>query len=266
MLLVRCQAHDPQTPMLDSETAVSNHLLRALPPGELARLAPLMERRKYQLLDVLAEADSDLDSVFFPEDCIISVVRPADGELVEAGTVGREGMAGFAVLFGTTLNASKLTIQHAGETIVFPFAALHAALPELPVLRQLIGRYILTFVDQIGQAAACNARHQLDRRCAKWMLTARDRVDGDSFTLTHAVLAQMLGVHRPGVTLAASKLQKAGLIKYVRGRVTVLDDAGLEAASCECYAINRAHFERLLVGIYPGTADRPPLTADHTKT
>src|SRR3982751_144015 len=156
--------------MLDSETAVSNRLLRALPPGELARLSPLMGRRSYELLDVLAEADSELDSVFFPENSIISVVRPADGELVEAGTVGREGMAGFAVLFGTRLNASKLTIQHAGEIILFPFTTLHEALPELPVFRQLIGRYLLTFVDQIGQAAACNARHALDRRCAKWML------------------------------------------------------------------------------------------------
>lgn len=244
-----------------SPTAVSNYLLRALPPGELARLAPLMERRTYELFDVLVEAGSHLDAVYFPEDTIISVVRPADGELVEAGTVGREGMAGFAVLFGTTLNASTLTIQHAGEMIVLPFTTLHAMLPELPVLRDLIGRYILTFVDQIGQAAACNARHSLERRCAKWMLTARDRLDGDSFTLTHAVLAQMLGVHRPGVTLAASKLQKAGLIKYVRGRVTVLDHEGLEAAACECYAINRAHFDRLLAGL-GRTADTSTATAD----
>jgi CRP-like cAMP-binding protein len=232
---------------------ILNHLLRALPPQEYGRLAPLATRRKFELLNVLVEADSELESVFFPEDAIISVVRPADGELVEAGTVGREGMAGFAVLFGMSMTASKLTIQHAGEIVVFPFAALQAALPELPVLRNLIGRYILTFVDQVGQAAACNARHSLDRRCAKWMLMARDRVDGDSFTLTHAVLAQMLGVHRPGVSLAASKLQKAGLIRYVRGRVTVLDNAGLEEASCECYAINRAHFQKLLTGITPVT-------------
>jgi CRP-like cAMP-binding protein len=242
------------------ETVVSNRLLRALPSGELARLAPIMERRGYELFEVLAEADSHLDAAFFPEDTIISVVRPADGELVEAGTIGREGMAGFAVLFGTTLNASKLTIQHAGEMIVVPFMALHDLLPELPVLRELIGRYILTFLDQVGQAAACNARHSLDRRCAKWMLTARDRLDGDSFTLTHAVLAQMLGVHRPGVTLAASKLQKAGLIKYVRGRITVLDHDGLEAAACECYAINRAHFDRLLTGLNP-TATSPTAMA-----
>jgi CRP-like cAMP-binding protein len=238
--------------MLDQETAVSNRLLRALPPDELARLAPHVERREFNLLDVLVEADSHHELVYFPEDAIISVVRPANGELVEAGTVGREGMAGFAVLFGTTLSASKLTIQHAGEVVVIPFGTLHAMLPELPALRDLIGRYILTFVDQVGQAAACNARHSLDQRCAKWLLTARDRVDGDSFTLTHAVLAQMLGVHRPGVTLAASKLQKAGLIRYVRGRVTVIDHAGLEAASCECYAINRDHFERLLEGIAVG--------------
>src|SRR4051812_34616337 len=131
--------------MPDLETAVSNRLLRVLPPEEMAGLAPLMERRRFELLEVLAEADSHFDSVFFPEDSIISVVRPADGELVEAGTIGREGMAGFSVLFGTTLNASKLTIQHAGEIIVVPFMELHALLPELPVLRDLIGRYILTF-------------------------------------------------------------------------------------------------------------------------
>ena len=235
--------------MSDPETAapaVSNYLLRALPAGELARLAPHLERRTFELFDTLAEADAHLEHVYFPEDAIISVVRPANGELVEAGTVGREGMAGFAVLFGTTLTASKLTIQHAGEVVVVPFAVLHGLLPELPALRELIGRYILTFLDQVGQAAACNARHSLDERCAKWMLTARDRVDGDSFTLTHAVLAQMLGVHRPGVTLAASKLQKAGLIRYVRGRIEILDHAGLEAAACECYGINRDHFERLL--------------------
>jgi cAMP-binding proteins - catabolite gene activator and regulatory subunit of cAMP-dependent protein kinases len=232
--------------MPDTETAVSNRLLGALPPDELARVVSHAERRTYDLFDVLVEADSHLDFAYFPEDAIISVVRPANGELVEAGTVGREGMAGFAVLFGTTFSASKLTIQHAGEILILPFATMHAMLPELPVLRDLIGRYILAFLDQVGQGAACNARHSLDERCAKWMLTARDRVDGESFTLTHAVLAQMLGVHRPGVTLAASKLQKAGLIRYVRGRITILDHAGLEAASCECYGINRDHFERLL--------------------
>lgn len=237
--------------MPDTETAVSNHLLRALPPGELARLVPHVERRTYELFDVLAEAEGRLESVYFPEDAIISVVRPANGELVEAATVGREGMAGFSVVFGEPLSGSKLTIQHAGEILVVPFTTMHAMLAELPVLRDLIGRYLLTFVDQVGQAAACNARHALDERCAKWMLAARDRVDRDTFTLTHAVLAQMLGVHRPGVTLAASKLQKAGLIRYVRGRVTVLDHAGLEAAACECYAINRAHFARLLPDIEP---------------
>ena len=240
--------------MSDSDTMVLNRLLGALPAGELARLAAHMERREFELLHVLAEADTDLDAVYFPEDAIISVVRPADGELVEAGTIGREGVAGFSVVFGTSTTASKLTIQHAGRVVVFPFATLHALLPELPVLRELIGRYILTFIDQVGQAAACNARHSLERRCAKWMLMARDRVDGDSFTLTHVVLAQMLGVHRPGVSLAASKLQKAGLIKYVRGRITILDNAGLEAASCECYAINRAHFQKLLMGITSTTA------------
>lgn len=237
--------------MPDTETAVSNHLLRALPPGELARLVPHVARRRYELFDVLAEAEGRLESVYFPEDAIISVVRPANGELVEAATVGREGMAGFSVLFGEASSGSKLTIQHAGEILVVPFTTMHAMLAELPVLRDLIGRYLLTFVDQVGQAAACNARHALDERCAKWMLAARDRVDRDTFTLTHAVLAQMLGVHRPGVTLAASKLQKAGLIRYVRGRVTVLDHAGLEAAACECYAINRAHFARLLPDIEP---------------
>jgi CRP-like cAMP-binding protein len=232
--------------MSDFDPLGSNHLLRALPADEQARLTPMAERRKFELLDVLAEAGSELTSVYFPEDAIISVVRPANGTLVEAGTVGREGMAGFAVLLGTALTSSKLTVQHGGEIVLFPFAALQAALPELPVLRSLIGRYVLTFVDQVGQAAACNARHSLEQRCAKWMLMARDRVEDGSFTLTHAVLAQMLGVHRPGVTLAAGKLQKAGVIRYVRGRVIIVDGAGLEAAACECYAITRTNFQRLL--------------------
>lgn len=228
------------------ETPVFNRLLRALPAGEYGRLAPHAVRRRFTLLETLAEAGTELDLAYFPEDAIISVVRPADGTLVEAGTVGREGMVGFGVLLGTALTTSTLTIQHAGGCLAFPFATLRAALPELPVLRSLIGRYVLTFLDQVGQAAACNARHSLERRCAKWMLMARDRMDEESFTLTHAVLAQMLGVHRPAVTLAAGHLQKAGLIRYVRGRVTILDDPGLEAAACECYAINRAHFHKLL--------------------
>ena len=236
--------------MSDSDDVPCNHLLRALPESERARLAPLGERRSFELLEVLADAGSELTSVYFPEDAIISVVRPASGALVEAGTVGREGMVGFGVLLGTALTTSKLTIQHSGKIVCYPLAALQAALPELPLLREVIGRYMLTFVDQVGQAAACNARHSLDQRCAKWMLMARDRLEQESFTLTHAVLAQMLGVHRPGVTLAAGKLQKAGLIRYVRGRVTILDNPGLEAAACECYGINRENFQRLLPGAH----------------
>lgn len=224
-----------------------NRLLRALPAAELALLQPHLERFELQVMEVLAEADAPLTHVYFPEHGVISVVRRLqDGTLIEAGTVGCEGVAGVGVLIGEAWSTSTLTGQIPGPALRLPFDTLHAQLPQLPVLRDLIARYALAMMDQTAQTIACNTLHSVDRRCVRWLLTAHDRVASDEFLLTHEVLSQMLGVRRAGVTEAAGALQRAGYITYSRGRVRVRDRAGLEAAACECYGIVQRHYARLL--------------------
>ena len=229
-----------------SQTEETNWILRRLDPREYAVLEPYLERVTLRTLEVLAEMGATLTHAYFPQNAIISVVRPADGALVEAGTIGREGMAGISALLGATWAQSKLMCQVPGTCTRIPFRTLVDLLPELPDLRTKLGQFTLAFIDQVGQTAACNVRHSVDQRCARWLLLTRDRVDGDTLLLTHEVLAQMLGVRRAGVTEAAGEMQRAGAIQYGRGRITVVDRDKLKALSCECYGINRTHIIRLL--------------------
>ena len=235
-----------------SQADETNWVLRGLAPREYAALQPHLERVTLKTLEVLAEMGAPLRHAYFPQNSIISVVRPADDTLVEAGTIGREGMAGISALLGAIWATSKLLCQVPGTCTRVPFDTLVAMLPELPDLRARLGRFTLTFIDQVGQTAACNVRHSVDQRCARWLLMTRDRVVGDTLLLTHEVLAQMLGVRRAGVTEAAGEMQRAGAIRYGRGKITVIDREILERLSCECYAINHAHLVRLL-----GENDRP---------
>ena len=233
----------------ETQAAHRNSLLRMLPASEYARVRPHLEAFEYEALDLLVEAGETLRWVYFPENAVISIVRRMrDGALIEAGTVGREGMAGLGALLGSSWSQSTITMQVPGRCLRAPFGAIAELIAELPALRSVLNRFALSFIDQVGQSVACNGRHSLVRRCAKWMLTAHDRVDGDSFVLTHDVLAQMLAVRRAGVTEAAGALKAKGLIKYSRGRVIVKDRAGLEEAACECYTINRDNVARLLGG------------------
>jgi CRP-like cAMP-binding protein len=229
-----------------SQTEETNWILRQLDRREYAVLERHVERVTLKTLDVLAEMGASLTHAYFPQNAIISVVRPADGTLVEAGTIGREGMAGISALLGATWTQSKLLCQVPGTCTRIPFQSLVDLLPELPDLRAKLGRFTLAFMDQVGQTAACNVRHSVDQRCARWLLLTRDRIDGDTLPLTHEVLAQMLGVRRAGVTEAAGEMQRAGAIRYGRGRITVIDPDKLRALACECYGINRAHIIRLL--------------------
>lgn len=224
-----------------------NRLLRALPVGEYAWLLPQLEPFTLAPMQVLTDVGRPLSYVYFPETAVISVLRRMrDGTLIEAGAVGREGMAGLPALFGVAWSPSTIAGQVPGTCLRMSAAALCAALPELPALAGLLQRYALAFVDQIEQTIACNSLHSVEQRCTRWLLMAHDRVGGDEFHLTHEVLARMLAVRRAGVTGAALALQRAGLIAYSRGRVTILDRAGLEAVACECHAVTRAHAERLL--------------------
>lgn len=226
---------------------IRNHLLRSLPPAELDRLLPLLERVEVAPMEVIAERGAVLPYVHFPETAIISLLSQlSDGTLVENGTVGYEGVAALPLLLGTEWTPALITGQVPGASLRIEAAAFRALLPELPTFDVLARRYALYFLTQVSQSLACNSRHRVEQRCARWLLMSHDRVPGDQFVLTHEVLAQMLAVRRTGVTVAAGALQDAGYIRYRRGRITVVDRPGLEGAACECYAVVREQRDRLL--------------------
>jgi len=177
---------------------------------------------------------------------IISLVSEMREGTVEVGTVGCEGMTGIPLVLSADTMPSRAFVQVPGEALRMTAEDLLRGMEEVPVFRRLVYRHVLALFDQTAQHAACNRLHALEERCARWLLMTHDRVEGDVLLLKQQFLAEMLGVHRPAVTLAAGALQKAGIIRYSRGKVTVLDRAALEAASCECYSIVTRRMEELL--------------------
>jgi CRP-like cAMP-binding protein len=224
-----------------------NRLLRALPPHEYARLLPHLEAITLAPMQVLADMEQPQRYVYFPETAVIALMRRMrDGTPIEAGTIGREGMAGLTALVGVQWSPSSMIGQLPGLCQRISVVVLRELLAELSELAGMLSRYTLALMDQLGQTIACNSLHSVEQRCTRWLLMAHDRVGGDEFILTHELLAQMLAVRRAGVTVAMISLQRAGLISYSRGRVTILDRAGLEAVACECHAVTLAHAERLM--------------------
>jgi CRP-like cAMP-binding protein len=185
--------------------------------------------------------------VWFPNNGMISIVALDDkGSAIEVATVGHEGMTGLSVVLGSETMIYSSMVQVPGDGWRLETAAFRRLLDRRPTIRSVMLRYVLAALTQMGQNAACGQLHNLEARCARWLLMAHDDVAGDTFPLTQDYLAMMLGVTRPSVSEAASSLQRAGLIRYVRGQITVLDRPRLEAMSCECYRIVRREFERLL--------------------
>jgi CRP-like cAMP-binding protein len=226
-----------------------NQVLRALPPDEYAWLSPHLKPVRLKVRDVLAEANQPFRHVYFIESGVVSVVNQIAGGTVEVGTIGNEGIAGLGVFLDAGAIPSRTFVQVEGEAKLIAADTFANGADERPGLRRILHRYTQAFLTQVAQTAACNRSHDLQERCARWLLMTHDRVDGQAtFALTHEFLSFMLGVRRAGVTVAAGTLQKAGLIRYSRGKITVVDRAGLEAASCECYGIVRAQFDRLLGG------------------
>lgn len=176
------------------------------------------------------------------------VIEMQNGGTVEVGTVGNEGMVGTPVFLGAERSPTKAFCQVPGECSRMPTAAFKKELAEADgILRQLISRYAQAMINQISQSVACNHLHSVEERTCRWLLMTHDRVGSDDFLLTQEFLAQMLGVRRSSVTVAAGLLEKAGLITYKRGRITVLDRERLEQASCECYQVVRREYDRLLM-------------------
>ncbi|MGF7152202.1 CRP-like cAMP-binding protein [Sphingomonas zeicaulis] len=224
-----------------------NLLLAALPAAERETLLGEAEAVELGFKLVLQEAECPLTHVWFPHSGVASTVSTmVDGATVELATTGREGFIGVPALMGAERSAQNVFVQIPGPGVRLSVGKFRSLLDKLPALRPLLLRYTLAFMTQIAQGAACNRLHPIEARCARWMLMTHDRVDGDSFPLTQEFLGQMLGVTRPSVSVAASILQKAGFIRYVRGSVEVLDRDRLATASCECYEIINREFDRAL--------------------
>jgi CRP-like cAMP-binding protein len=224
-----------------------NRLLAALPAEDLARLWPQLEPTDIKLQQVLHAPDEPITAVFFPEAGMVSMITQlTDGRAAEVGVVGSEGMVGVPLLLGGDSSAVEALCQAPGQMLRLRADLFQRALDESPALRELLLRYTLAFQQQVSQTAACNGNHTLPQRLARWLLVAHDRAESDEFVMTQDFMALMLCVHRPSVTQTAQSLQQAGLIRYGKGRVTILDRGGLEAAACECHGAVRRQFEKLL--------------------
>lgn len=210
-------------------------------------MRPHLERVRLEQRDIVHEPGQSISHVYFPETAVLSLVSTMqNGATVEVGTAGCEGMVGLSVLLAEDVSTVRTLAQIPGA-VERMTAEEFTHLASVPgAFHRTLLRYTQAFLTQVAQTAACNGAHLVEERCARWLLMTHDRVDGDDFPLTHEFLAFMLGVRRAGVTVAMRSLQEAGLVRYTRGRVSISDRVGLEAASCECYRVVRAHFERLL--------------------
>jgi CRP-like cAMP-binding protein len=228
-----------------------NRLLLALPPRNLKRLMPQLEQIRCQRSQVLMQADSALDHVFFPDSGVVSVVAVyADGTIIEMATVGREGFTDVQAVFGAKRSSVQLLVQIPGSAAKMSRVAFMAAMKSLPSFRSVMEAYVQAFLEQVMVSVACNGEHSLKQRLARWLLMMRDRSDGDALPITQSLLAEMLGVQRPTITNAAREFERAGLIERGRRQITILDRQGLTAASCECYQLVRARLAFHLPGTY----------------
>jgi CRP-like cAMP-binding protein len=224
-----------------------NWLLAQLSSGDLLSLRADLKRAPLAKGRVLFEADEPITRLYFVEAGVVSLTAAfRNGSTSEMATIGREGMVGVSALFGGGVALGRCEVQAHGSAWALDAPRFQSALRNLPNFRRICHAYAQAFVGQALQTAACNSVHTLKKRCVRWLLMSHDRSDSNTFALKQEFLAGMLGVCRSTVTVTARALQEAGLIRYRRGILTVLDRPGLEAAACECYGAIREHFERLL--------------------
>ena len=225
-----------------------NRLLAALPAEDFDRLRPLLTTIPVRVKQVLQKSGAPLHAVYFLNGGVASnTTALSDGTTVEAATVGDEGMLGVEAFLNADALAPGETLIQVPDTSAEMMGVddFRREVAKPGAFRDLVGRYTQVVIAQMMQSTACNALHQVPQRAARWLLMTHDRMHEQDFHLSHEFLAVMLGVQRPTVSVVAATLQQAGLIRYTHGRVTVKNRKGLEAASCECYPIIRAHFERL---------------------
>lgn len=224
-----------------------NHLLAALPPDEWARWRRELEPVDMPLGQVLYESGAVLNHVYFPTTAIVSLLYVMeDGASAEIAVVGNEGMVGISLFMGGGSTPSRGVVQSAGGGMRMKASVMKQEFDRAGPVMHLLLKYTQALITQMAQTAVCNRHHSLDQQLCRWLLLSMDRLEGTELLMTQELIANMLGVRREGVTEGALKLQKAGLIRYSRGRITVLDRPGLERRTCECYAVVKKEYDRLL--------------------
>jgi CRP-like cAMP-binding protein len=226
---------------------IVNRLIDALPRTDRQRFVASCTPVELGFAEVLAEPDDRIRHVYFPTRSLISLVTAIDhGANLEVGMVGNEGMLGIPLIFGVDASGLRSIVQGAGTALRMEARQFRRELAQSPALLHLLQLYVYVVLSQLAQTAACTRFHVVEARLARWLLMTQDRAHSERFHVTHEFLAFMLGVRRVGVTKAATALQTARLIRYHRGNVVVLDRAGLEAASCGCYAADKATYARVM--------------------
>ena len=225
----------------------ANRLLGLLPPRDYQRLRPYLHRIPLEYRQSLYRANTPIEFVYFIETGVGSLVNTmTNGQASEVGTIGNEGVVGLPLVLGDDRAPTSVYIQVPGAGLRMMASLFKKELARSASLRTLMLHYAHAFFNQVAQSAACNQFHSIEQRCCRWMLMTHDRMQSDEFLLTQEFLAMMLGVQRTGVTAAAGALQRAGLIRYKRGNVTIINRRGLVQCSCECYGVSKREFDRLL--------------------
>ena len=239
-------------------SAPVNGLLSTLPEADLQTLAPALEPVKLSLGTVLTDSGDIQNHAWFPLNCVVSLLYVLeDGSSAEMAVIGREGCVGAPAYMGGQSTVSRAVVQSAGQALRIKASILREAFNHSSALSTILLKYTQALMTQMAQVAVCNRHHTLDQQLCRWLLQTLDRIDGNEIIMTQELIANMLGVRREGVTHAASRLQQMGLIAYSRGHIRILDRAGLERRTCECYGVMRSEYRRLLP-VY-GTAANDPV-------
>lgn len=230
-----------------SRDPVANKLLATISREEYTRLLPYLEPIYLSLKHVLHEANEPIEYAYFPLNCATSILTPMeDGEMIEAATVGNEGMLGIPLLLGTQQMPTQVIVQVPGDALRIKADVFLREVYWGGELHTLLLRYTQTLMNQFAQTAACNRLHSVEERCCRWLLMTSDRVESEQFILTQEFLSIMLGVRRASVSVVAAILQEAGFIRYHRGKITILNREGLESCCCECYQMVKQDYKRLI--------------------
>lgn len=225
---------------------IYNFLLSTLPMAAQNRIFPNLKKMNLPLGTVISESGEDAEYVYFPTDAIISLLYVTeDGDSAEISVVGKDGIVGIAVFMGGESTPSRAVVQSAGTAFRLPAKELRKEFDNCPELRMLMLRYTQALIAQMAQTAVCNRHHSIDQQLCRWLLLSLDRLPTNELVMTQELIANMLGVRREGVTEAAGKLQKLGVIDYRRGHITILDRSKLEKLTCECYAVVKRETDRL---------------------